>query len=122
MGSQRIGTVRSSQIITTYGPGALLDLPEHSVIVAGLDTWSPNDLPEIIEPRLTNKIWRMTNVEFPRLYAPPPDSGPPGLARRLSRVISASDDFQSGLLSRALNLLAIPIPAVLKVSHVGSCV
>ena len=82
MGSQRIGKVRSSQIITTYGPGALLDLPEHSVIVAGLDTWSPNDLPEIIEPRLTNKIWRMTNVEFPRLYAPPPDRGPPGIGRK----------------------------------------
>ena len=79
MGSQRIGTVRSSQIITTYGPGALVDLPEHSIIVAGLDTWSPKNLPEIIEPRLTDKIRHMTNVDFPRLHAPPPDSGPPGI-------------------------------------------
>lgn len=36
-----IGEIRSSQVITTYGPGALLDLPRHSVMVAGLDTWRP---------------------------------------------------------------------------------
>ncbi len=77
MSSQRIGTVRASQIITTYGPGSLVDLPEHSIIVAGLDTWRPKDLPQIIEPRLTDKIRRMTGISA-RLYPPPPDSGPPG--------------------------------------------
>ena len=39
--AKRIGEIRSSQVITTYGPGALLDLPRHSVIVAGLGTWRP---------------------------------------------------------------------------------
>lgn len=77
MRSQGIGTVRSSQVITTYGPGALVDLPDHSVIVAGLDTWSPKDLPQIIEPRLTDKIRRITGVSA-RLHPPPPDSGPLG--------------------------------------------
>lgn len=33
------GQVRRSQVITTYGPGALIDLPKHSAIVGGLETW-----------------------------------------------------------------------------------
>ena len=33
------GQVRRSQVITTYGPGALIDLPKHSVIIGGLDAW-----------------------------------------------------------------------------------
>ena len=31
------GQVRGSQVITTYGPGALIDLPRESAIVSGLD-------------------------------------------------------------------------------------
>lgn len=73
------GQIRQSQAITTWGPGALLDLPKYSVIVGGLDTWPrPGDLQEIVEPRLTRKLQTMTGVESPRLYAPPPDSTNPG--------------------------------------------
>ena len=32
--------MRQSQVITTYGPGALVDLPDRSVIVGGLDFWT----------------------------------------------------------------------------------
>jgi MrfA Zn-binding domain len=72
------GQVRRGQVITTYGPGALIDLPRHSAIVGGLDTW-PNisDLEEILEPRLTRKLQFMTSVAVPPLYAPPPDSNDP---------------------------------------------
>ena len=42
------GQVRRGQVITTYGPGALIDLPRHSAIVGGLDTWpKTSDLEEI---------------------------------------------------------------------------
>ena len=34
------GQVRRSQVITTYGPGALIDLPRHSAIVGGLETFT----------------------------------------------------------------------------------
>jgi Domain of unknown function (DUF1998) len=72
------GQVRRGQVITTYGPGALIDLPRHSAIVGGLDTW-PNisDLEEILEPRLTRKLQMMTGVAAPRLYAPPPAENDP---------------------------------------------
>ena len=59
---KRVGSLRASQVITTYGPGALIDLPRVSAIVASLDTWrpKPNADREIIEPRLTAKIKAMT--------------------------------------------------------------
>ena len=31
--------IRSSQIVGTFGPGAMVDLPDRSVIVSGLDDW-----------------------------------------------------------------------------------
>ena len=90
---KRIGEIRSSQVITTYGPGALLDLPRHSVIVAGLDTWRPRggaskqDL-RIDEPRLTDKIRRITGIGAPELYRPPPQPDRGGFRSRQMRHIA----------------------------------
>ena len=72
---KRIGSLRSSQIITTYGPGALIDLPRVSAIVASLDTWwpKPNADREIIEPRLSAKLKAMTGLPRAELYPPPAD-------------------------------------------------
>ena len=68
------GQVRRSQVITTFGPGALIDLPYDSAIVGGLDTWgSETRLEPIDEPRLSAKLMSMTGVPNPRLYAPPPE-------------------------------------------------
>jgi hypothetical protein len=55
------GQVRRGQVITTYGPGALIDLPRHSAIVGGLDTWPKiSDLEEssVLKLGLVNKIDR----------------------------------------------------------------
>lgn len=69
------GQIRRGQVITTYGPGALIDLPRHSAIVGGLDTWpSPTKLEQIIEPRLSQKLALMTGVRNPPLYSPPIES------------------------------------------------
>ena len=68
------GQLRRSQVITTFGPGALIDLPNDSAIVGGLDTWgSESSLEPIDEPRLSAKLQSMTGVPNPRLYAPPPE-------------------------------------------------
>ena len=68
------GQLRRSQVITTFGPGALIDLPNDSAIVGGLDTWgSESSLESIDEPRLSAKLMSMTGVPGPRLYAPPPE-------------------------------------------------
>lgn len=53
------GRVRRSQMLTTYGPGALVDLVDHAVIVAGLDDWRFGAAVEVVgEPRLRDKVAR----------------------------------------------------------------
>ncbi len=72
------GQLRRGQIITTFGPGALIDLPRHSAIVGGLDTWpNTSDLEKIEEPRLARKLQIITGVVAPQLYAPPSESSDP---------------------------------------------
>lgn len=48
------GELRQSQLVTTFGPGAIMDLIDHTVLIGGLDTWHfENGRTEIIsEPRL----------------------------------------------------------------------
>lgn len=64
------GQIRRSQVITTYGPGALIDLPRDSAIVAGVDGWT-QPLERLDEPRLQRILSRMTDVLHPELYVPP---------------------------------------------------
>lgn len=68
--------LRSSQVVTTFGPGAMVDLPDASVIVAGLDNWSydAGQIPTIEEPRLVSKLRRILNANSLTLRAPPPAS------------------------------------------------
>lgn len=81
--AQAHGQLRRGQVITTYGPGALVDLPRESAIVAGLETWpSVTQLEEIIEPRLVLKLRALTNMPEPQLFAPPPDSNDPREPKR----------------------------------------
>jgi hypothetical protein len=50
-----VGEVRPSQMMYTYGIGSIVDLPNISVLVMGLDEW-PNDMPVVNEPRLLNAV------------------------------------------------------------------
>ncbi|MDG3044886.1 hypothetical protein OE903_17065 [Bacillus sp. B6(2022)] len=57
--SDRVGELRPSQFITTFGPGAIVDLPNYSVIMAGTDQWDNlhvSQAPEIKEDRLKKKL------------------------------------------------------------------
>lgn len=51
-----IGDVRPSQVITTFGPGAIVDLQTMSVIVAGIDHWHLDEDLVIHEPRLERAL------------------------------------------------------------------
>jgi hypothetical protein len=50
--SRKVGKLRPSQAVTQHGPGAVIDLPELSVIVAGIDRWYVSSGDRILEPRL----------------------------------------------------------------------
>ena len=75
------GTIRQSQLITTYGPGAMVDLPRHSVVVGGLDDWNFGDQRRTIaEDRLVQKIEELLQVQGLQLVVPPAESNEPGAA------------------------------------------
>ena len=81
------GQIRRGQVITTWGPGALIDMPHHAAVMGGLETWpDPDKLEEILELRLSRKLEKMKGLRYcPRLYAPPtadsvkPWEGRPGV-------------------------------------------
>lgn len=53
------GQVRQSQLVTTFGPGAMMDLLDQAVLVGGLDFWSfdrKRGPTSIIEPRLRDAL------------------------------------------------------------------
>ena len=56
MTTRAIGDVRPSQVITTFGPGAIVDLETLSVIVAGIDRWPTDEDLAIHEPRLQRAL------------------------------------------------------------------
>ena len=63
--------LRQSQLVTTYGPGAMIDLPDYSVIVSGLQDWSPLRREKVDEPRLVAKLRRLLDLPSLDLYTPP---------------------------------------------------
>jgi hypothetical protein len=68
--------LRSNQLITTFGPGAMVDLPQQSIIIGGLEHWSyQKDKPcTCEEPRLSVKLGRLFGKKSVELKTPPPAS------------------------------------------------
>src|SRR5262245_58757241 len=71
------GQIRQSQMVTTFGPGSMVDLPDHSVIIGGLDHWSGYEERVISEDRLAQKVKALLGWESVRFYAPPADKDDP---------------------------------------------
>lgn len=68
----RVGEVRPSQLMFTYGVGALVDLPKLSVIVTGLEDWSTD--PEYARPVNESRLLQAVQFHLPaveRLLTPP---------------------------------------------------
>lgn len=66
-----LGEIRPSQLIFSFGVGALLDLPNMSVLVMGLDDWDTTYCREISEDRLLAALQRRVGGQLARLYLPP---------------------------------------------------
>jgi hypothetical protein len=66
-----LGDLRPSQLIYTFGVGALLDLPNISALILGLDDWDSRYCTEISEERLLGSIQRRLGPQVKRLYLPP---------------------------------------------------
>lgn len=76
---KKVGDLRPSQILFTFGIGAVVDLPDLSAMVMGLDDWQVRPESEISEPRLLQAVCKSLNCNVERLMSPPvaPDSNTP---------------------------------------------
>jgi len=75
-------------VLTTFGPGALVDFPKHAAIMGGLESWGDPDregFTQIFEPRLEAALRAREQNPSLRLFAPPssptsPDDPQRGIA------------------------------------------
>lgn len=69
----RVGQLSPSQLLYTYGIGAIVDLPQLAVLVMGLDEWTmdPGVVREISEPRLLRLVRMQLGQEVQRLVSLP---------------------------------------------------
>ncbi len=78
--ARKLGTVRRSQLVTTYGVGAMIAVDNESFIVAGIDSWNIDHAPEIFERRLAKVLRGVTSFRLPP--TPDPDRGVDGVRVR----------------------------------------
>lgn len=67
----KVGDVRPSQLLFTYGVGAIVDLPRLSVIVTGLEDWPTN--PQYTQPIIEDRLLTAVHYQLPtvkKLLAP----------------------------------------------------
>ena len=67
----RVGELRPSQLLFTFGVGAMVDLPNLSVMVMGLDDWPAAHATAISEDRLLSVVRHDLGQQVTRLLAPP---------------------------------------------------
>lgn len=66
-----LGELRPSQMIFTFGVGALVDLPNMSVLVMGLEDWDTRQCTEVGEDRLLAAVQKRLGAQLKKLYLPP---------------------------------------------------
>ena len=76
-GPIRVGSIRPSQLMWSYGVGAMIDLPRMSVVVEGLDRWNTAEARPIAEDRLLAAVRSELGPQVKSLYEPPlPEEDP----------------------------------------------
>ena len=66
-----VGSVRPSQLLWTYGPGAMIDLPNLSVMTLGTHKWNWSNCEEIEESRLLREVQQILGNQVDALRRPP---------------------------------------------------
>ena len=77
---RKVGEIRPSQLLYTYGVGSVVELPNLSVMVMGLDDWPVEQgVTEISEPRLLKAVQTSLGPQVARLLTPPVSSESTGV-------------------------------------------
>lgn len=73
------GQIRLSQVVSTFGPGSMVDLLDHAVLIGGLDFWGFDGPPKKIhEPRLREALAEQFRRADRKLSMEEPFLEPPG--------------------------------------------
>ena len=67
----KVGELRPSQALTTFGIGSIIDLPNLSVMVMGLEDWPLKDTVEIGEQRLLASVKEVLGHQVKALRSAP---------------------------------------------------
>lgn len=73
MAEHRVGDVRPTQLLHTYGVGAMVDLPNIAAMVMGLDDWKLQYATPVGEERLLAAVRGQLGHQVERLMLPPVD-------------------------------------------------
>lgn len=73
MAEHRVGDVRPTQLLHTYGVGAMVDLPNIAAMVMGLDDWRLDYATPVGEERLLAAVRQQLGSQVERLLLPPVD-------------------------------------------------
>lgn len=76
--ANKIGEVRPTQLLFTYGIGAVMDMPKMSGMIMGIDFWDKDKCRNIKEPRLLRAVRAQLGQQVSNLKYPPilKDSNP----------------------------------------------
>lgn len=105
----KVGELRPSQILFSAGIGSVIDLPNLSTMVMGLDDWDINHATELGEERLLAAVKRSLSHSVKRLLSPPlpPESDSiPNLLDESHRVGIPVSPFPTWMLCPNCRLLA----------------
>jgi hypothetical protein len=67
----RVGEIRPTQLLHTYGVGAMIDLPNIAAMVMGLDDWDTVHATVLTEERLLRAVQAQLGPQVERLLLPP---------------------------------------------------
>jgi hypothetical protein len=67
----RVGQLRPSQLLHTFGIGSVVDLPHISALVQGLDDWDTTEAATVNEPRLLAQVRARLGQQVTALRLPP---------------------------------------------------
>ncbi len=108
MRRSEVGEVRPSQALTTFGVGSLVDLPNLSVLVMGLDDWQVAHSTEVAEERLLRSAQSILGPQVGPVPDPATGGGVAGRPDQLVRRVPA--DRRAGRPVPPLDGL-LPVPA-----------
>lgn len=75
----KVGDIRPTQLLHTYGVGAMIDLPNIAAMVMGLDDWDTANATPVGEERLLRAVRQQSGNQVAKLLLPPiePESAVP---------------------------------------------